>query len=249
MPTADQLRRARASLDAPLRRDAERPLPPGVRRVRRRREASLTTVGVFVAVALGVLNFYHPNRQLLRPPFLGIAEAAAAPTARPSANAFGKSGEVKVRFALPDQPVEYPIEVRGDPRLLAYQWVRVGDVLPTGGLRPLAGNVVAPKAPGFYRLALARTVVDSASGAATVAERRVVDGLTLAVLVPFSQKLGATLNGYRIGTYLAERLKGAHDHPEGFVQVDAGDVDLPLSKHLRLGDFVTHDTQIGRAHV
>ena len=64
------------------------------------------------------------------------------------------------------------------------------------------------------------------------------------MLVPFSQKLGSTLNGYRIGTYVAERLKGrTHDHPEGFVQVDAGDVDLPLSKHLRLGDFVTHDAQ------
>jgi uncharacterized protein YcbK (DUF882 family) len=68
--------------------------------------------------------------------------------------------------------------------------------------------------------------------------------MTLAVLVPFSQKLGSTLNGYRIGTYLAERLKGgSHDHPEGFVQVGAEDVNLALSKHLRLGDFVTHDAQ------
>lgn len=223
------------------------PLPIAERRASRlphgvRRQASLTTVGVFVAAALGVINFYNPARPLLRRPFVRIAEAAT-PAASPSANAFGKSGEVRVRFALPDQAVEYPIDVRGDPRLLAYQWVRVGDTVATAP-RPLAGNVVAPSAPGFYRLALARTAFDSVTGRARVTERRVVDGMTLAVLVPFAQKLGATLNGYRIGTYLAERLKGgSHDHPEGFVQVGAADVDLSLSKHLRLGDFVTHDAQ------
>ena len=224
------------------------PLPTAERRASRlprraRRQMSLTSVGVFVAAALGVINFYPPGQPLLRPPFVSIAEAAA-PAASPSANAFGKSGEVRVRFSLPDQAVEYPIDVQGDPRSLAYQWVRVGDTSATAALRPLAGNVVAPSAPGFYRLALARTALDSASGRARVTERRVVDGMTLAVLVPFSQKLGATLNGYRIGTYLAERLKGSsHDHPEGFVQVGEEDVDLPLSKLLRLGDFVTHDAQ------
>jgi hypothetical protein len=70
-----------------------------------------------------------------------------------------------------------------------------------------------------------------------------VDGLTLAVLVPFSQKVGATLNGYRIGTYLAERLGGARERPVGFVQVRPEEVDLPLTKHLRLRDFLSHDDQ------
>ena len=231
----------RTALETLERRAASEVRPPCRRR--RRRQASLTTVAVFVSGALAVIGFYHPDREILRRPFVSVAEAAA-PTARLSANAFGKSGEVKVRFALPDEAVEYPLEVRDDPRTLTYSWVRVGDTTATPGPRPLSGNVVAPSTPGFYRLALARTAVDSATGRVLVTERRVVDGMTLAVLVPFSQKLGATLNGYRIGTYLAERLKGgAREHPEGFVQVAESDVDLPLSKHLRLGDFVTHDAQ------
>jgi uncharacterized protein YcbK (DUF882 family) len=65
---------------------------------------------------------------------------------------------------------------------------------------------------------------------------------TLAVMVPFAQKVGGTLNGYKIGTYLAERL-GHHDHPDGFLQVDAADLNLKVSTHLRLGDFITHDAQ------
>jgi hypothetical protein len=240
MPVSEERRRDVASQSTALvavERRAPRP------RGRARRQASLGTVGVFVAAAIGVISFYHPDRPLLRRPFVSIAEAAA-PAASPSANAFGKSGEVRVRFSLPDQAVEYPIDVQGDPRSLSYQWVRVGDTAATATLRPLAGNVVAPSAPGFYRLALTRRGVDAATGQTLITERRVVDGMTLAVLVPFSQKAGSMLNGYRIGTYLAERLKGgSHDHPEGFVQVGAEDVNLELSKHLRLGDFVKQVAQ------
>ncbi|MFL5577368.1 MAG: hypothetical protein ACJ79S_15525 [Gemmatimonadaceae bacterium] len=211
---------------------------------RRRGQPSLASVGTFMLAAAGVLTFYTPPRDLLKPPFARIAEAATLPAAAPSANAFGRSGEVRVRFALPNEALEYPLDVGGDPRSLAYQWVRVGERTSGAAPRPLAGaEVVAPATPGFYQLALARIGVDSVAGI-PAAEPRVIPGLTLAVLVPFSEKLGATLDGYRIGTYVAERLKGGeHDRPAGFVRVDAGDLNLPLSKHLRLGDFVTHDDQ------
>jgi hypothetical protein len=209
---------------------------------RRRSQPSLSTVGAFVLAALGVVVFYRPPQHLLKRPFASIAEAATLPAAVPSPDAFGRSGEVRVRFALPGEAVEYPLEVGGDQRRLAYEWVRVGRSEGSDPPRPLTGSdLVAPAAPGFYHLAL----VHSDSVAGILADsRRVLDGPTLAVLVPFSQKLGATLNGYRIGTYLAERLHGGgHDRPEGFVEVDTNDVNLPLSKHLRLGDFVTHDGQ------
>jgi len=211
---------------------------------RPRRQASYATVAAFVLAAAGVVSFYDPPRDLLKPPFPKVAEAATVPAASPSANAFGVSGEVKVRFALPNEAVQYPLEVRGDPRALGYQWVRVGDSTSSEPVRPLAGaDVVAPQKPGFYQLSLVRSA--AADGATPSAvERSIVSGMTLAVLVPFSQKLGTTLNGYRIGTYVAERLKGGdHDRPEGFVQIDEPDVDLPLTTHLRLGDFVTHDRQ------
>jgi hypothetical protein len=211
---------------------------------RRRGQPSLASVGTFVLAALGVVVYYEPPRDLLKPPFASLAEAATLPAVAPSPSAFGRSGELRVRFALPNEAVEYPLEVGGDPRSLAYEWVRLGESASSAPTRPLTGGeLVAPAAPGFYRLALVRTRADTVAGI-PVAGRRVVDGLTLAVLVPFSQKLGATLNGYKIGTYVAERLEGdGGDRPAGFVQVDADDVDLPLSKHLRLGDFVTHDGQ------
>ena len=51
--------------------------------------------------------------------------------------------------------------------------------------------------------------------------------------MPFSAKLGSTLNGYRIGTYVAERLGArAEQAPPGFVQIEENEADLPLTKHL-----------------
>jgi hypothetical protein len=160
------------------------------------------------------------------------------PLALASRDAFGRSGEVRVVFALPGDSVEYPVEVRGDPAALAYAWVSIADTanaqpIPGTEVRPLAAELAAPSEPGFYRLAL----VNGAS-------HSLVDGPMLSVMVPFSRKLGSSLNGYRIGTYLAERLGArAADAPIGFVEVDESLADLPLTKHLRLSDFLTHDEQ------
>jgi hypothetical protein len=66
----------------------------------------------------------------------------------------------------------------------------------------------------------------------------------VAVLMPFQRKVGGMLNGYRIGTYLAERLSGRDaDHPEGFLEVAPEHVELNVSTHLTVGDFITHDSQ------
>jgi len=73
-------------------------------------------------------------------------------------------------------------------------------------------------------------------------ERQIIAEPTLAVMVPFREKVGGFLNGYKIGTYLADKFS-SHDHPEGFLEVAAHDVNLKVSKHLTLGDFLTHDTQ------
>jgi hypothetical protein len=188
---------------------------------------------IFCFAALAVIEFHVPPGT--RTEFAtGSVDVLAFPDARPSVNAYGNSGEVRVTLALPSQHVEYPLEVSGDPTSLGYQWVRMSDSLPADSVRALGGaTVVAPPQPGFYRLSLVRG-----------SERRVVDELTLAVLVPFSEKLGGTLNGYRIGTYLAERL-GARkgERPEGFVEVASADADMALTKHFKLSDFISHDNQ------
>ncbi|HWE42363.1 MAG TPA: hypothetical protein VG432_07655 [Gemmatimonadaceae bacterium] len=206
----------------------------GERRARRpvrRDRAGWLTIAAFASAALAVIELHQPAQSLLKKPFETLAVAQM--DVSPSADAFGTSGEVKLRVVLPGERVEYPLEVEGDPSKLAYSWVRTGgDSLASAPL-PLSGaELLAPSEPGMYHLALLRD-----------GERHVVDEMTVAVLVPFAEKLGATLNGYKIGTYLSERLAGHHDAPEGFIEVGPGDVDLQVTTHLRVSDFLTHDGQ------
>jgi hypothetical protein len=196
---------------------------------------------VFGSAALGVLQFYHPPRQFIESRGTVALEDSTGPLALASRNAFGRSGEVRVVFALPGEPVVYPVELRGDPSDLAYAWIPFADTgsvqaLARESTRPLEARFEAPRVPGFYRLALMRA-----------SERVLVDGPALSVMVPFSAKLGSTLNGYRIGTYVAERLGARADEtaPPGFVEIGEDVLDLPLTKHLRLSDFVSHDNQEG----
>jgi uncharacterized protein YcbK (DUF882 family) len=186
---------------------------------------------VFVAAlaAIGATQFMGLPRPAATAPF---AELARGVGAGPTLNAFGVSQEVRLRFALPNGELEFPLQVSGDPRALTYEWIKLGDSTATGYARPVNGSsFIAPPVPGFYHLAIVRGV-----------EREIIPEPTLTVMVPFEQKVAGRLNGYRIGTYLAERL-GREDHPDGFIQVRAEDSSLMVSKHLRLADFLTHDGQ------
>jgi hypothetical protein len=204
-----------------------------------RTASQLASLAVFGAAALGVIQFYNPPRQFIESRGALADADTGGPLALASQNAFGRSGEVKVLFTLPGQDVVYPVELRGEPSDIAYAWVAFADTgsvqaLQHASARPLESRFEAPSKPGFYRLALMKG-----------AEFVLVDGPALSVMVPFSAKLGSTLNGYRIGTYVAERLGASADEPPpaGFVEIDQDVADLPLTKHLRLSDFVTHDNQ------
>jgi hypothetical protein len=178
------------------------------------------------AAALGIIQFYRPPHSPIAP-FANIRRISAGA----SMNAFGASREVRIRLALPGDLVEFPLEVSGDPSALSYTWVAARDTAPIDSIRPITGSsFAAPSKPGFYRLAILRGL-----------EREVIPEPTLAVMVPFKQRVGGKLNGYRIGTYLADHF--THDHPDGFLEVGTEDVDLRVSTHLRLGDFITHDAQ------
>jgi hypothetical protein len=158
-----------------------------------------------------------------------VAAALAAP--RPG---YGRSGDVLVRVAMPGQLVEAPVALPAGSAPLRYRWVRAADSSEADAPRLLApgAGVVAPRLPGVYRLAVGE-------GNA----RRILDDLSLAVLVPFAQKFGGTVNGYRMGSWPFERLGG--ERPLGFIEVTARTAGVPVSRHVRLGDFVTHDRQVG----
>ncbi len=198
---------------------------------RHKRPTLIVTIGMIVIASLGALSFRQPAG--FGAPAFGTFLSRSIPLAAPSATAFGSSGGVLLKFAMPGARVEYPLDVHGDPTALSYSWVRVGDTLTVTAPKALAGaELDAPAKAGFYRLAIVRGD-----------RQRIVEGLTVAVLVPFKEKEGAMLNGYRIGTYLAENIAGKQDPPEGFLEIMPQDVDLPISTHLKVGDFLNHDAQ------
>ncbi|HTA39993.1 MAG TPA: D-Ala-D-Ala carboxypeptidase family metallohydrolase [Candidatus Acidoferrales bacterium] len=151
-----------------------------------------------------------------------------------SSSAFGLSGQVRLQVRMPGELFDFPIEFSGTGEPPSYLWVKASDSSGVIEPRPLIGSTVkAPVLPGFYRLALV-----------TATGRQIMDSVLVCVLVPFSTKMGATLNGYRIGRYKWEALGGdASPPPIGFLQVLPEDLELQLSAHLRLRAFVTHDNQ------
>jgi hypothetical protein len=190
---------------------------------------------LFGAAAIGAMQFVHAPEAPGTPFAQFVGRSAWA-----SGDAFGSSREVRFRFTLPGQRVEFPLAVAEDPSGLKYQWVAASDSEPATAPMPLTGaSVVAPPHAGFYQLVLLHP---SAQDPSIATHERVAEP-TLAVMVPFAEKTAGVLNGYRIGTYLAERLSGHREEPEGFLEVQPGDVRLSVSKHFRLGDFITHDAQ------
>ncbi len=136
---------------------------------------------------------------------------------------------------MPSQEISYPLDVQGDPTSLQYAWVRNGDTVLATPPRPLAGaRMLAPDTAGFFRLALLK-----GNG------QRDVEGLTLAVLVPFDEKEGSMLRGYHIGTYLSERVRRPTrvPPPEGFLEITERDLALPITTHLSVRDFLNQDGQ------
>ena len=199
---------------------------------RRPRPTTIVTALLLVAATLGAVQFRSSISPFAVKPF-GKFLSEALPIAVPSSTAFGTSGGVLLRFAMPGARIQYPLDVHGDPTSLQYDWVRLGETAASGNSQPLIGSdVSAPQKAGFYRLALVRGD-----------QLRIIDGLTVAVLVPFKEKEGTMLNGYRIGTYLAEKLASNQEPPAGFLEITERDVNLPISKHLRVGDFLSHDNQ------
>lgn len=186
-------------------------------------------------VALTAAFIYQPPGELFAD---SSAESfrRAVPRVAAAKGMQGTSGEVRMHFVKAGDRVAFPLEIRERTGSLGfrYQWVEVGSNESGDVMRPLDGDtLLAPLTPGFYELSVMRNGVMQ-----RLAEPK------LAVVVPFELKLGSTLNGYQIGRYPAE---WSHDEsaekPLGFAEVREAHLDLPLTKHLKVRDFVTHDRQ------
>ena len=205
-----------------------------------RERGALSTIGaglLFCVATIGVVQFMRPSVSMPTAPFSRLAEAVSGTpsmTASASSDAFGRSGNVRLRMTLPGQVVEFPIDLVGVTDSLGYQWIAFGDSTSSLPVRALTlAPPIAPPKPGFYRMAIIRGV-----------EREILPEPVLAVMVPFDQKVAGSLNGYRIGTYISERFgRGEHERPSGFLEVRPENLDLQVTRHLKLADFVTHDDQ------
>ncbi len=195
----------------------------------------LATGVVVIASVIGLLQFFYPGLVIARPALVGVLTEEPS-LAAPSTNAFGRSGEVKLLFAMRGDRITFPLAVTGDPSKLSYEWSSLLGDSAAFVSQPIAGaEMQVPDSAGFYYL----TLVNGK-------DRQVLKEPLVAVMRPFTDKAGSTmLDGYRIGTYLSEKLRGKRDkeHPEGFIKVYPQFLDIAVSKHLRLHHFITHDAQ------
>ena len=86
----------------------------------------------------------------------------------------------------------------------------------------------APEQPGLYPVRIERT---EPSGAIR---------LNVFVMIPYDQLEGASLHGYRIGTYPSTVFRNLEVYrpPRGFIEVTPENEATQLSPHFRLGQFV-----------
>ncbi len=183
--------------------------------------------------AIAAVELYQPPTELLAG---SSAESAkrSVPVVEAASASYGLSGDVQMHFVRAGERVAFPLQVHGSPTGFTYQWVRVESDQSGDVARPLDGDtLLAPLEAGFYELEVTRAGL-----------KQRIHSPRLAVLVPFELKLGSTLNGYQIGRYPSEWSRNEQgERPAGFAEVREAQLDLPLTRHLKVRDFITHDSQ------
>ena len=147
-----------------------------------------------------------------------------------SRSGIGRSGALFTRQVMPGQKVAAPVDWKGAAPLDAsYRWINHEQTGPSLPFEPL---LRAPAESGVYSLEITQ------AGTASL-----VEDFTLLVKVPRTEVRGGRLKGYRMGEYpeSAATRTGRYALPDGFIQVDKNDVDLRLSEHFTVGEFLTHD--------
>lgn len=191
-----------------------------------------------VALAGTSLAMYAPSRA--NPPLTWSAASPASAArgdeaVRLATGAFGRSGKLRAVVTDLNRRLELPLEwAEADPVEASYSWApQAGTrVRVLGGGGALHGGLFAPSTEGVWRLHL--------RGATWAQE---MGDLSVITRVPFSEKRGGVLNGYRIGEYATES-DGRTDRyapPAGFIEVTRENQDLYVSEHFRLRNFLTKD--------
>lgn len=77
----------------------------------------------------------------------------------------------------------------------------------------------------------------------TVTMRNGVDQFAFITLRPWQDKAGGYVNRYHVGWWPGERqqMPSNYDNPIGFIEVTRENLNLRLSEHFEIADFITHD--------
>jgi hypothetical protein len=85
----------------------------------------------------------------------------------------------------------------------------------------------------------------SAPGIRSLAMPNGASDFSFITLKPWRDKLGSFINTYHVGFWPGERktMPANYTNPAGFIEVSRDLVDLRLSQHFTLRDFITHDQE------
>ena len=134
----------------------------------------------------------------------------------------GESGKLKAAFRTPGEPL-----IPQPPPGLTARYE------PDQGAAIASPEFEAPQRPGVYKIAVETDEV-----------RKPIEDLRVITLVPFAAKKAGQIGSYRLGQWPYERggaPSPAYATPAGFVEVTRENVNLPVSEHFTLGDFLTKD--------
>lgn len=144
-----------------------------------------------------------------QPPFLSSGKTVEAGTA------------VRVQGAIPPHDLWFATTMPGDE--VAFHLPPGFAMRIDGHFVPREGRVTEWLAP--QKAGVASVVIEQPNG-------RTAQEITLFVLEPADRIRKGRLNGYRIGSFPANR-------PEGFIALDGpGDMDVPVSPHFTIGQFL-----------
>lgn len=149
-------------------------------------------------------------------------------TRRVAGDAFGASGEVRVVVAAPGDSTPFVVPDSLPPGVsIEYR---------TEGDSAVRDTAASPRTPGIWNIVLA-----ARDAVRTVPDLRVIS------MVPLSEKNDGFIGTYRVGTWPYESggtpRSPAYRPPRGLIRVDRDDVDVPVSRHFTLGDFLTKGQQ------
>lgn len=153
------------------------------------------------------------------PPATFLLEAAMDRFTNWERQASGASGEVRIVVREPGESLPLADSALADVEVAFRSVERSDSAVPVTATR-------APDQPGIWNVLM--RVRDAI---------RVVPDFSLVTLVPAGEVRGGRIGAYRLGSWPEET--GAYAPPRGFVRVTPDNFDTPVSKHVRLGDFVT----------